>query len=278
MQNFIWVFIGQRDKSGSLEDSSPTKSISENSSRNFQINAFVVSTSIQIPSGMLCSLEEEEETEEEISNNDLKQACSFNSQLSKTLPEILTDKNTLGYFIQFMETRKRIALIKFWLEVECLCNAYGMSSCTEKVKCQNQKELVHALPTSLDNNENFSCNILVNNVNTQTSNEVSCNENVNDSDDPTSILNGMPKTSQIVKEVRQSNRHCKDKSHNITTSKQDVLRIYKKYILKETLGINQILEELKLDMEKAIVQENIEPMLRCLSIIQSIVYDILENE
>lgn len=257
-----------------LEENSPTKSSSENSG-NFQTNASISSASIQTPSGISCSLEEE--TEEEILNNNAKQACPFKSRLSKTLPEILTDKSALGYFIQFIDTRKRIALIKFWLEVECLCSVFDMPSCTEKGRCSNQNELLHALPTSLDNNENFSCNVLVNDVNTQTSSKVSCDENVN-SDDMTSILSGMPKTSQIVKETRQSNRHYENKRHDMTKSRQDALRIYKKYILKETLGINQMLEEIKLDMEKAIAQENIEPMLRCLSIVQSIVYDILENE
>ncbi|XP_011143032.1 A-kinase anchor protein 10, mitochondrial isoform X2 [Harpegnathos saltator] len=233
--------IGQRDKSGLLE-SSPTRSTS---SGNLALDAFNGYTSIPTSLGILCNLEEE--AEEEIFNNDIKEAYSFSSRLSKALPEVLTDKSALGYFIQFMDTRKHVALIKFWLEVECLCSASGMPNCTERTKY------------------------------IQTSSEIPCDENVN-SDSITSILSGMPKTSQAVNEIRQSNHNCENKRHDMTTSKQDALRIYKKYIVKEALGINQISEELKLDMEKAVAQENIEPILRCLSAVQSIVYDILENE
>ncbi|XP_011644417.1 A-kinase anchor protein 10, mitochondrial [Pogonomyrmex barbatus] len=258
--------IGQKDKSELLE-TSPTKSTN---SGNFLADAFNDGApSIQTSSGVLCNLEEEEE--EEICSNDSKEARVFTSRLSKALPEVLTDKSALGYFIQFMDTRKHIALIKFWLEVECLCSASGIQP-EERIGPSNQK-LVDALPTSLDDNENFSCDVLASGVDTKTSSEMTFDEKA---DDATS--NDMPKTSQAISETRQSNHDCGSRRHDVTTTKQDALRIYKKYILKETLGINQISEELKLDMEKAVVQENIEPILRCLSAIQSIVYDVLENE
>lgn len=260
-------FVGQRDKSG-LSETSPTKLTSSGS---FLADAFNGSaSSIQTPSGVLCNLEEEEE--EEVLNNDIKEACTFSSQLSKALPEVLKDKSALGYFIQFMDTRKRIALIKFWLEVECLCSASEMLD-SQKVGQSNQKEMLDALPTSLDDNENFSCDMLASDVDTQTSSEIPFDERAGDA-----TSNGMPKTSQAVSETRQSNHNCRSRRHDATTTRQDALRIYKKYIIKEALVINQISEELRLDMEKAIVQENIEPILRCLSAVQIIVYDILENE
>lgn len=265
------MLAGQRDKPGLLE-TSPTKSTSLGS---FPTDAFnSSSSSIQTPSGILCNLEEEEE--EEILNNDCKETYTFSSRLSKTLPEVLMDKSALGYFIQFMDTRKHVALIKFWLEVECLCSASSISSeDTEKARHSNQKDLLETLPNSLDDNENFSCNVLSNNVDTQTCSKVPFDEN---SDNVTSLLNGMPKTSHTISKAQQSNEDCGSKRHDMTTTRQDALRIYKKYILKEALGISQISEELKLEMEKAVMQENNEPILQCLSAVQSIVYDILEKE
>ncbi|KAG5327703.1 AKA10 protein, partial [Pseudoatta argentina] len=261
------MLLGQRDKSG-IPETSPTKSTS---SGNFLVDAFNNGvSSIQTPSGVLCSLEEEEE--EEILNNDIKEVCAFSSRLSKALPEILKDKSALGYFIQFMDTRKHIALIKFWLEVECLCSASEMPD-KQKVRQSNQKKMMNALPTSVDDNENFSCDMLASNVNTQTSSEIPFDERTCDV-----TSNGMPKTSQAISDTRQSNHDCEGRRYDTTTTKQDALRIYKKYILKEALDVNKISEELRLDMEKAIVQENIEPILQCLSAVQSIVYDILENE
>lgn len=264
------MFTGQKDKPGLLE-TSPAKSTS---SGNFLTDAFDSNTSSihNTPSGVLCNLEEEEE--EEILNNDSKETYTFSSRLSKTLPEVLMDKSALGYFIQFMDTRKSVALIKFWLEVECLCSASDMSGeDKEKARHSNQKELLETLPNSLDDNENFSCNVFSNNVDTQTSREIPYDKN---SDNVTSLLNGIPKTSQTISKTQQSNHDCK--RHDMTTTRQDALRVYKKYILKEALGINQISEELKLEMEKAITQENNEPILRCLSAVQSIVYDMLEKE
>lgn len=262
------TFAGQRDKS-ELSENSPTKSTS---SGNFLTDAFSSGvSSIQTPSGILCNLEEEEE--EEILNNDAEEARALSSRLSKGLPEVLKDKSALGYFIQFMDTRKRIALIKFWLEVECLCSASGILD-AQKIKQSNQKELLDTLPTSLDDNENFSCDVLASDVDTvQMSSEIPFDGRADDV-----TFNGMPKTSQAVSKARQSNHDCGDRRHDATTTRQDALRIYKRYILKEALGINQISEELRVDMEKAIVQENIEPILQCLSAVQSIVYNILENE
>lgn len=265
------LFVGQKDKSG-LE-TSPIKSTN---SGNFLTDAFNGNAlQFQTPSGVLCTLEEEEE--EKILNNDAEEAYTFSSQLSKTLREILTDKSALGYFIQFMDTRKSIALIKFWLEVECLCSASGIThKDSEKSECKsNQKKLLDAMPTSLEDNENFSCK--ANNVNIQVSRKISFNENV-DSNDTASVLNDMPKTSKEINKTRQSNHDCGNKRHDMTTARQDALRIYKKYILKGILGTNQISEKLRLEMEEVMVQENIEPILQCLSTVQSLVYDILENE
>lgn len=40
------------------------------------------------------------------------------SQLCKSFQEILHDKNSLGFFIQFLEARKAGQLIRFWLDAE----------------------------------------------------------------------------------------------------------------------------------------------------------------
>lgn len=45
------------------------------------------------------------------------------SRLSKTLSEVLADKDALGYFIQFMDSKSVISLIKFWLDVESFRSA-----------------------------------------------------------------------------------------------------------------------------------------------------------
>ena len=40
------------------------------------------------------------------------------SCLSKTLEQVLTDQNAIGYFVQYLEARDALNLIKFWMDVE----------------------------------------------------------------------------------------------------------------------------------------------------------------
>ena len=76
-----------------------------------------------IISNTICNFKEEEK---DYGFEDGKcQITPFCSRLSKTLPKILADKGAFGYFTQFMDLHKEIALIKFWLEIECLCGAYS---------------------------------------------------------------------------------------------------------------------------------------------------------
>lgn len=64
------------------------------------------------------------------------------SRLSKNLTEILSDKTCLSYFIQFLETKKSLALVKFWLDVESFriaaqCCFNGSPSCSSGYRNKN---------------------------------------------------------------------------------------------------------------------------------------------
>ena len=260
---------GQRDRPGSLQ-ASPAKSTSPG--RSFG-DVFNGDWSVQPPAGALCSLEEEEV--DEPFNGDTKEACSFSSQLSKTLPQILADKGALGYFIQFMETQNCLALIKFWLEVECLRSSVDTAEGTENAGPPNCIGNSNRLSSSVDGNENLRREMTKDDAGNREAGNASFGEYVN-SNSTESNCNDMPKTSQTISRTRQSNHNCKRR--DMTTTRQDALRIYKKYIAKDALGVNQIPEDLKAEMEEALACESIEPMLQCLSGVQNIVYKILENE
>ncbi|KAG7203317.1 hypothetical protein KM043_010405 [Ampulex compressa] len=264
---------GQRDRPRSSQGSPAKLTSFEKSSSD----GFDRATSIQASSGILCCLEEEEE--DEMINSETRDVCSFSSRLSKTLPEILADKGALGYFIQFMETKNCIAVIKFWLEVECLCGSFNVSD----RQFQNREHLSHnkdcteslqEFPNVLDDSKNFNKDVLHNSVDDCKKMD---DKRVN-SADTKSNCNDMPKTSQRIIGERQSNSNRERKRCDVTTIKQDASRIYKKYIVKDALGTTQISEELKAEMEKALTSENVEPILQCLSAIQKVVYSILENE
>ncbi|XP_066587356.1 A-kinase anchor protein 10, mitochondrial isoform X1 [Prorops nasuta] len=259
---------GQRDRSGSLL-TLPDKSLDFGKLTN------VLQSHVHAPPGELCSFEEEEED----GNQDPKrEAFTFRSQLSKTLLEILSDKSALGYFIQFMETKNSIALIKFWIEVECLRGASLTEECGERINSStdsNLKKDTSTVKNILNNNESCVGKVLNNRIDydnkaTLLNQHVYTNVNSN--------CTIAPKNSQSVREKRQSDVTSGNKKRDITTTRQDAIRIYKKYIAKQALGTNVIPEELKIDIEIAMAGENIEPILRCLSTVQKIIYEILENE
>ena len=210
----------------------------------------------------MCSLEEEEE---ETHQEDRSLEVSYShSRLSKTLSEILSDKSALGYFIQFMESRGCLAIIKFWMEVECICGPYNaiedIETSTENLGDQNDNRSEHE--ASSYEVEEYGAE--------QSRNKLCRNEAVN-SNELRSNCNE-PKTSNVGE--LSSGRE----KHPVSTIKQDALRIYRKYIASDLLPVNSISNEVKAEIEESLTCKNVEPLINCLSSAQKIVYKVLEDE
>ncbi|XP_058791603.1 A-kinase anchor protein 10, mitochondrial [Phymastichus coffea] len=272
---------GHKDKTKSSH-SSPTKS---HTSREELIgDGFAAASNVASPSS-LCSFEEEEE--DDVLEDAKHQFNNFRSQLSKTLPEILADKGALGYFIQFMEWRKETALIKFWLELECLCGAYttiGALNIKDE-SSKNSRELINS-KLNTEGIDNCACSIISNSINDLELDTSSLDCNVNSS------VHSLPSLSTVNKNKSNSNppknssiinseykRNCKFREYKDSSLlQQDAIRIYKKYLAKDTLGTNRIIEELKQNIKKSAMTEDTEITLKYLTEAQKIVYDILEKE
>lgn len=85
-----------------------------------------------------------------------------------------------------------------------------------------------------------------------------------------------PKNSPIVN--NESKTNCKFGGCKGSSLQQDAMRIYKKYLVKNAFGSNRIPEELKAEIEKAVMSENSELILKYLSQAQKTVYHTLEEE
>lgn len=85
-----------------------------------------------------------------------------------------------------------------------------------------------------------------------------------------------PKNNPIVNSERK--RNCKFGKCKGSSLNQDAMRIYRKYLAKDILKTVCISEELKADIEKAVVNENPEFILKYLSEAQKIIYKVLEDE
>ncbi|XP_014203550.1 A-kinase anchor protein 10, mitochondrial isoform X2 [Copidosoma floridanum] len=273
MLQFFKKATGHRDRPKSLH-SSPAKSQSPRESIG---DGFVGVSLVSIPAS-ICSFEEEEE--DDLFENEKNQVQSFCSRLSKTLPEILSDKSALGYFIQFMDSKKEMALIKFWLEMECLCGAYNNQGYLKNSNdiCKGSREL-QSFTSDSDDVDQCACSIISNSVSDSELDVLSLDSSVNNNDQSLSFINKVesncnyPKISPIVNNDDKKNCICKGSSLY-----QDALRIYKKYLIKDEFGPNRISGKLKENIEKAIENGNTELLVNLLSDVQNIVYTILENE
>lgn len=85
-----------------------------------------------------------------------------------------------------------------------------------------------------------------------------------------------PKKNSLVNDENKNSFKFGD--HKGSLLNQDAMRIYKKYLLKNLLGIDRIPEELKANLEKAVMSENAELIIQYLSDAQKTVYEILEKE
>jgi hypothetical protein len=132
---------------------------------------------VAVPSTLCCFEEEEEDDKFETGKNEIN---TFHSRLSKTLPEILSDKSALGYFIQFMDARKEMSLIKFWMEVECLCGAYTTQESLESKDdgSKESRELINSTNNS-ENTNNCACSILSTSISDFELDALSLDSNVN---------------------------------------------------------------------------------------------------
>ncbi|XP_011308888.1 A-kinase anchor protein 10, mitochondrial [Fopius arisanus] len=169
------------------------------------------------------SLEEEEDDEEESVSSLKLEICT--SRLSKSLPEILNDKDALGYFLQFMESRNRLAVIKCWMEVECFRGTD-------------------------DNLHGYHPN--------------NPGESVNKND------------VEVPKNRFRAWRSIDEESGGSGVV-QDALRVYNRYIVKDTLKVNLDLA-LRSQMEEAVANSDHQGLINGLLQVQERIFRVLKDE
>ncbi|XP_014296575.1 A-kinase anchor protein 10, mitochondrial isoform X1 [Microplitis demolitor] len=231
----------------------------------------LVSTSILSRPLASRSLEEEEvDDDEEIRDSLITEISSARSRLSKTLIEILDDKDGLGYFIQFMESRGKLALIKYWMEVEFVRET------SHKYIIANNINLNGKSPA--DNNDDC--------LEDKWNGDSNIKDDHKDNDNVIAN-NGYKNNYQRPKTrlLEKSMVHCKSTGNDgdngsgeMSSVFQDALKIYKKYILKDHLRLGELTIEFKAEMEEAAGNLNVVMLIKGLLLAQKIVYKVLEDE
>lgn len=258
-----------RDKFKS--QSSPAKSTSSEKSfadgspltRGSTLSTSTSSSSIGGTSSILSrplasrSLEEEEADDDEEIRDSLKiEISSARSRLSKTLSEILDDKDALGYFMQFMESRGKLPLIKFWMEVE-----FVRETADENIIVNNINSNDNLTADDNDNCLKAGCN----------------GDNDNNEDSKDKDNNERPKTRLLLDNSMNCKSHDGD-SEGMSSVFQDALKIYNRYIVKDNLRLGELTVEFKAQIEAAASNLNAVMLINGLLLAQKIVYKVLEDE
>lgn len=234
----IYICLGRRDRSTPSSVESPGKGSSRSAGDGHRI------CSTETQSSVLCSLEEEEE--ESCVSDCYPEVSYSHSRLSKSLKEILADKSALGYFIQFMESRGSLSLIKFWMEVECICGTcVGDRDGNDNSRISGRS----------DDTRSDGCSRLGG----ETVNSKDSESNANE-----------PKTDHP--------RNFHKERLPVSTIMQDASRIYGKYIAGGALRLDGVSRELKADIDDYMTCENVEPLINRLADVQRMVYATLEDE
>ncbi|KAH8281926.1 hypothetical protein KR054_004176, partial [Drosophila jambulina] len=76
---------------------------------------------------------------------------TYNSRLSMNLASIVSDPNCLSYFVQYLDTRQALPLIKFYLDIENFKRAAALTQETEQTELE-EEENTSQPPAQTDNN------------------------------------------------------------------------------------------------------------------------------
>ncbi|KAH8351610.1 hypothetical protein KR059_009311, partial [Drosophila kikkawai] len=85
------------------------------------------------------------------SNDDI---FTYNSRLSMNLASIVSDPNCLSYFVQYLDTRQALPLIKFYLDIENFKRAAALTQETEQTEVDEEENSPPPDTTSPLNNNN----------------------------------------------------------------------------------------------------------------------------
>ncbi|XP_022918327.1 A-kinase anchor protein 10, mitochondrial [Onthophagus taurus] len=138
----FWKKSGRN--SNKSNSSSPTKSNCSSPSNSYSYKTNNVEC---VCNGPILSLDDEGLYD--IGELDLQKE---KSRLTKTLEEVLLDKSALGYYVQYMESRNALSIIRCWLDVENFRAAVQLHSSSDDTTTNgDEKKLDHdSLSVSTD--------------------------------------------------------------------------------------------------------------------------------
>lgn len=193
------------------------------------------------------------------------------SRLSKTLGEIISDKNALDYFLQYLETRNASHYILCWLDIEAF--KLEVANCIQDIK--NSKS---PLPTSAIDHDSLSVSTDCDSYTADSSSIYDFSSNTllesrtQDCDKDNSDSSSSSKLKNITEDSLGSDKQI---VQNLIESS---LSLFKKYIAQEANCNIQCPEELRKEIMESICDTEKIQTNSCFDSVQAFVFNIMEKE
>jgi len=212
-------------------------------------------------------------------NNVVKQK----SRLSKTTKEVLHDHSALGYFIQYLEARDAVQLVKFWLDVESFRSSASAVITTSFVPPKVSRERLEIvpefpdvesrLPDSSESTESFDSGFgRAEFDGSGNSSRLDCEELQSPTETDSNV--SLSASSILTNPEQEISRA----EHIVKTRTEDAVKIYRRYIAPDCQRPVHLPTEFKRDIVELICAESGHVAPDCFDAAQEKVVEILETE
>ena len=181
------------------------------------------------------------------------------SKLSKTTKEVLHDPPALAYFIQYLEARDAVQLVKFWLDVESF-----KSSATAVISSRFVSSRLSGV--QLDKiDENLDDALDENNI-----------DSYDEEESPSTGV--IPEDTRLQSTVEHPENAVSRAEHLVKMRTEDAVKIYRRYIAPDCSRPVHLPTEVKKNIVEMICAESGQVSAECFDQAQIKVLNILELE
>merc|ERR1719187_2836559 len=151
------------------------------------------------------------------------------SRLSKSTKEVLHDHSALGYFIQYLEARDAVQLVKFWLDVESFRSSANTVITTTFVPAKVSRERlqivpeytgVTRLPEGSESTESFDSGYERADFDASGDSQLECEE----------LQSPTETDSKVSSILTNPEKEVSRAEHIVKTRTEDAVKIYRRYI------------------------------------------------
>jgi len=199
------------------------------------------------------------------------------SRLSKSTKEVLHDHSALGYFIQYLEARDAVQLVKFWLDVESFRSSASTVITTTFVPAKVSRERlqivpeytgVTRLPEGSESTESFDSGYERADFDASGDSQLECEE----------LQSPTETDSKVSSILTNPEKEVSRAEHIVKTRTEDAVKIYRRYIAPDCQRPVHLPTDFKRDIVELICAETGQVAPDCFDNAQEKVVEILETE